>query len=207
MKTGNSPENHRRVRTSALLTEIAAKPDGTHVQLGEIIDQFGVRAFGILLIFATLVSLIPAPAGPGALSGGLVLIVGAQLLLARKLPWLPQWLRRKKVSRSSIQAFLKRFGKSLEKVEKLCQPRLKAAFQPAWLVVMGLLMVGQGLVLMLPIPFTNIPLALVVGVSGIALIEDDGSAWLISGFLMLITIAATLFLAENVVGLIASLLK
>ena len=72
---------------------------------------------------------------------------------------------------------------------------------------MGLLMVGQGLVLMLPIPFTNIPLALVVGVSGIALIEDDGSAWLISGFLMLITIAATLFLAENVVGLIASLLK
>jgi hypothetical protein len=202
----NKKKSDNRVRTSELLADIAAETSSDQVLLGEIIDRFGVRAFGLLLLFCALVGVIPAPAGPGALSGGLLIAVAVQLLFAKKHPWLPLWLRKRGIPRSSITAFLKRFGPWLQKTERLCKPRALAAFQPHWIVLMGLLLIGHGVVLMLPIPATNIPLAFVVILAGIALIEDDGIAWMISGLFMLSGIIGTFFLADALISVINNLI-
>jgi hypothetical protein len=54
----------------------------------------------------------------------------------------------------------------------------------------------------LPIPLTNYPLAMVLVLAGVALVEDDGIALAISWVLMGGAIVAFLLLSETLVGLV-----
>lgn len=196
---------HARERTSELLAGIAAAAGEDSVPLGEIVDRFGVRAFGILLVLATLAAFIPTPVGAGAIAGPLVLLVGAQMLVGMKKPWLPRWLRERKVSRAAIGRFVERMRRPLQWLERASRPRWIALFSGPWPVLTGLLVIGHAIVLALPIPLTNYPLAMVLVVTGVALVEDDGIALAISWVLMGGAIVAFLLLSETLVGLLERL--
>ena len=67
-----NPEHHAhgaRPRTSELLHDFAKAGESDKLELGELVDHFGARAFGVLMIVAVLPSLIPTPVGAGGLSG------------------------------------------------------------------------------------------------------------------------------------------
>jgi hypothetical protein len=169
-------------RASVVLAEMAAERDGPTVEFGHLLDLFERRAFGILLIFATLPALIPSPVGAGLIAGPLVVMIGAQLVWGREHPWLPQWLRHKGISRASLGRFVARAGRWLARLERLCRPRWPVAFGLVGVRLTGVLLIGHGIALSLPIPFTNYPFAAVLLVLAIALLEEDGLfttiAWL-----------------------------
>jgi hypothetical protein len=203
MKPAPQPEPHARLRTSELLARIARDPRGGVVTLGEIVDEFGIRAFGILLVIATLAALIPSPVGAGSVAGALSLLVGAQMLWGLPRPWLPRWLRNRAVERRSIDVFLARMDRPLSALERLTMPRLIELFRGLAARVTGLLVVLHSVILALPIPLTNYPLAFVLLIVAIALVEDDGGL-LLAGWLVMTAIAvATVLLSEKFVGLLA----
>jgi len=203
MKPAPQPEPHARLRTSELLARIARDPRGGVVTLGEIVDEFGIRAFGILLVIATLAALIPSPVGAGSVAGALSLLVGAQMLWGLPRPWLPRWLRNRAVERRSIDVFLARMDRPLSALERLTMPRLIELFRGLAARVTGLLVVVHSVILALPIPLTNYPLAFVLLIVAIALVEDDGGL-LLAGWLVITAIAvATVLLSEKFVGLLA----
>jgi hypothetical protein len=188
-----------RQRTSELLAGIAAAPGEDGVPLGEIVDTFGVRGFGILIVLGTLTAFIPTPVGAGAVAGPLVMLFGAQMLFGMRKPWLPRWLRARRVSRAAIGRFVERMRKVLLWLERASRPRWTALFAGIWPSVTGLLVIGHGLVLALPIPLTNYPLALVLMLAGTALVEDDGIALLVAWALMAATIVTFLLLSGTLV--------
>jgi hypothetical protein len=190
-----------RERTSELLAGIAAADGEDSVPLGEIVDRFGVRAFGILMVLGTLTAFIPTPVGAGAIAGPLVVLVGAQLLVGMKRPWLPRWLRQRKVSRAAIGRFVERMRRPLQWLERVSRPRWVELFAGPWPVLTGLLVIGHAIVLALPIPLTNYPLAMVLMLAGVALVEDDGIALAVSWLLMAATIVGFLLLSETLVGI------
>jgi hypothetical protein len=194
--------DHARERTSELLAGIATDSGEDSVPLGDIVDRFGVRGFGILLVLGTLTAFIPTPIGAGAIAGPLVVLVGAQMLVGMKKPWLPRWLRERKVSRAAIGRFVERMRRPLKWLERASRPRWIALFSGAWPVLTGLLIIGHAIVLALPIPLTNYPLAMVLLLAGVALVEDDGIALAVSWVLMGGTIVAFLLLSENLVKLV-----
>lgn len=203
MKPAPQPEPQARLRTSELLARIARDPRGGAVTLGEIVDEFGVRAFGILLVIATLAALIPTPVGAGSVAGALALVVGAQMLWGMRRPWLPRWLRARAVERRSIEVFLARMGRPLSALERLAMPRVIELFGGLAARVTGLLVVVHSVILALPIPLTNYPLAFVLLLVAIALVEDDGGL-LLAGWLVMTGIAvATVLLSGEFVGLVA----
>jgi hypothetical protein len=184
-----------RERTSELLAGIATAAGADSVPLGEIVDRFGVRGFGILLILGTLAAFLPTPVGAGAIAGPVVILVGVQMLFGMRRPWLPRWLRDKTVSRAAIGRLLERLRGVLARLERVSRPRWVALFAGAWPPLTGLLVIGHGVVLALPIPLTNYPLALVLLLAGVALIEDDGIVLAVSWVLMAATIVTFLLLS------------
>ena len=72
-----SPE----ISTRALLHALAEGRAGHSLTLGDLLDQFRARAFGVFLLIAVLPAFVPLPIGAGAISGPLVSLIGLQLML------------------------------------------------------------------------------------------------------------------------------
>lgn len=202
MSVDPEASNHARLRTSELLARIARDPRGGGVSLGEIVDEFGIRGFGILLVVATLAALIPSPVGAGSVAGALGMIVGTQMLWGMQRPWLPRWLRVRAVERRSLEVFLGRTGRALGWLERLAMPRMVELFGGLAARVTGLLVVVHSAILALPIPLTNYPFALVLLLVAIALIEDDGGLLLACWLIMTGIMVATVLLSGEIVGLV-----
>ncbi len=160
--------------TRALLDRIAREPAST-LPLGDLLDAFSERAFGLFLLIALLPAFLPLPAGAGAVSGPLVALAGLQLLAQAEHPWLPRWLQRRPIAVASIARLHARLAKPLAWLERVSSPRWPTIIDhSAPKAVTGLLLVLLGLILALPIPFTNYPFGLVLLVFAVALIERDG---------------------------------
>ena len=99
MRPESTPE-----RTSALLERIAREDGSPDISLGELLDRFDGRAFGVLVVIATLPAFLPTPVGAGAIAGPLVVLLGLQMAWGLQHPWLPQWLRRRSFARARIGA-------------------------------------------------------------------------------------------------------
>jgi hypothetical protein len=192
-----------RLRTSDLLARIATDPRGSEVTLDEIVAGFGIRAHGVLLLVAALAGFLPSPVGAGTIAGALAFIVGLQLLAGSARPWLPRFIAKRKVQRSSIAAFLERRGHWLGRIERLARPRLVRLFALPWSRLWGLAIVIHAVILGLPIPLTNYPLSAMLLPIAVALIEDDG-ALLLAGMVMIAV--ATVFLGSAAIGLVMTAL-
>jgi hypothetical protein len=185
--------------TRALLQTIAAGDPQQELSYDVLLDSVGPRAFGVLLLLVTLPAFIPLPVGVGALSGALVVLVGAQIALQFAHPWLPAWIRRRSMRRARLQQFIKRIQRPLGWVERWCRPRMEAlcgrgiasAFTGAQLVLIGL-------ALMLPIPFTNLSIGFLLLLYCFALTERDGALMLVAWILGTCTIVFTLLLSNHV---------
>jgi hypothetical protein len=160
--------------TRALVDHLAQGDPAEVLTFGDLLDEFSERGFGLFLLLAMLPNFIPAP-GVGALSGALVILIGVQLLFHFKHPWLPRFLARRTIQRSTLVHFRERVDKWLRRIEKLIRPRNPFFLEnPVAHAFSGLLLILLGIVLALPLPLTNYLFgALVLGYS-LALIERDG---------------------------------
>ncbi len=166
--------------TSQILHQLAHADGPDRVYFDDLLHAFGRRAFGGLLFIAVLPSFIPAPVGVGAISGPLVSLLGLQMLLLLSEPWLPKSLRQRGIARRSLASFSQRFGRGIQRIEQLCQPRLPWLTEnKTALALTGLQLVLLGILLALPIPFTNYPFGLLLLGYALGLIERDGRLLLI----------------------------
>lgn len=196
-----------RPTTLDLLRETAAGQPSETVALEALLQRFRERAFGVLLLAATLPAFIPLPFGVGAIAGPLVALVGLQLLLTFKQPWLPGALRRRGPRRETVGRFVLRAGPLLRRLERRVRPRWEPFVDhPFSLAFTGALLVLLGLLLSLPIPFTNYPFGLLLVLFSVALIERDGVllalGWLIGGG----TVAGFLAASEAAAGWVGRML-
>jgi hypothetical protein len=155
------------------------------LRLGDLLDGLGRRAFGMLLFVATLPAFIPIPIG-GAVSGPLVVLIGLQLLVGRREPWLPAAIERRGPHRHALARFYRLMSPWLARLEKLVRPRLQQLLlHRAAAALTGLLLVLLGLLLSLPIPFTNYLFGALLLLFALALLERDGAlllfAWIAGG--------------------------
>ncbi|WP_132999609.1 exopolysaccharide biosynthesis protein [Luteimonas arsenica] len=171
-------EHHRKppaASARAVLAALAAGPEGEVVTLGSVIEGLGGSLFGMLLFIATLPAFLPIPGVAGALSGPLVSLIGLQLLVFMRRPWLPRMISGRGPKRGTLARFEHRVSPWLLRLERVVRPRLPAMIDhPLARAFTGLLLVLLGILLALPIPFTNYPLGLLLLVAALALVERDG---------------------------------
>ena len=85
-------------------------------------------------------------------------IIALNLIAARERLWLPSVITDKSVSRADLKRMVDRGLPYLERLEKVCKPRLPIVTEPAAKVLIGLVVLVLGFIMILPIPFLgNMP--------------------------------------------------
>lgn len=106
------------------IEEIADQADDLVVQ--DLLDHYDGRAYGLWILVPSLIALSPAgavPSVPSIVACVLILITG-QALLGREKPWLPVWLRRRRISDAVVER-LTAFARPLARgTDHVLRPRL-----------------------------------------------------------------------------------
>jgi hypothetical protein len=190
--------------TSQILRDLAAAD--ADPSLDTILAAFGRRAFGAALLLAIMPAFLPLPFGVGAISGPLVSLLGVQMLFGQRQPWLPRRWRERPIPRVRLQGFNAKLGRLLQRIERLCRPRLNGLATQLWSSLFtGAQLVLLGALLALPIPLTNYPFGLLLVLYALALVERDGLLQLIAWVLGLSTIIGSVLLSTEVVDLLTGL--
>jgi hypothetical protein len=195
-----SPDATPHTSTVTLLDGFATGDPDDVLRLGDLLKDFGPAAFGMLLFLGVLPAFIPVPGVGGAIGGPMVILVGAQLLLGMRKLWLPQFLARRGPHRSAMMRFRQRMAPWLRRLEKLVRPRM-ATFLDNRIALSftGLLLILLGLLLALPIPFTNYVFGILLLLFALALLERDGALLLVAWVAGGIAIVVFGFLSGNLV--------
>lgn len=143
--------------------------------LGEMLKVLDSKGFGIFLVFLALPSALPVPAaGYSTPFGLIILLLGCQMLFARRVPWLPEKAKKLRLSRKTTVRVTKAGAAFFGKIEHLIKPRMHWIHQGPGRRFLAILVILMSLLMCLPIPTTNTFPAMVIFLVGISLSEEDG---------------------------------
>jgi hypothetical protein len=183
--------------TRALLDALAQGDQDETITLRDLLAGLNRRAFGMLLFASVLPAFIPIPIG-GAISGPLVMLIGAQLAIGVRRPWLPNFLASRGPHRHALARFDRMISPWLARLEHLIRPRLPVVLDHRLAgVVTGVLLLLLGLLLSLPIPLTNYLFGGLLLVFALALLERDGVMMLVAWIAGAIAVTIFGFLSGN----------
>jgi len=182
---------------SEVLQEVADLPSD-RITVAELMDRFGGRAMGALLLLFSLLCLLPLPPGATTIFGAPLLLLAPQLVAGRHAPWLPQRIRLREVPLADIRGRLPWLVRWLRRVENLSRPRMGFMFSRMGERAIGIVCTVLALILVLPIWGANILPALAVAVLSLALILKDGVLALL-GYVLAVASIAVLALAAHII--------
>jgi hypothetical protein len=172
------------------LREMLEDASGDRVLMRQFFECFREKGFGILLMMFALPSALPVPAPGYSIPFGIILaLLAGQLILGRKIPWLPEWMLRISFKRSFMEKMVPAGIAFLTRTETLVRPRFQWFSGRLLQLLSALLVIVMALFMMIPIPGTNTAPAMVIFLIGLGLSQNDG---LVLCFSSLAGIGATL---------------
>jgi hypothetical protein len=189
---------HQKQSLSAILREVAERPEPT-ISIAQLMERFGGRALGALLLVFGLACTLPLPPGGTTIFGAPLVLLAPQLVIGARRPWLPARLRARTVATEDLKRGLPKVLRWLERVEAVSRPRLSFLFGPLGERFIGLICTILALVLILPIPLGNMLPAAAVSVLSLALVQRDGALALF-GYALAAASTAVLVLAAGLIG-------
>lgn len=163
-------------RTSDILIAFADGLSGDRVALGDLADRLGDRAFGLLLLVLALPCCIPGVPGLPSIFGVPMALLSAQLLAGRHRVWLPGWVRRRSVARSTFVKLLKAAHPFLRRAERLIRPRWISLTGGRTERLAGAWMVILAVSVCVPLPATNTAPSIAIALMALGFLERDGLA-------------------------------
>ena len=158
-------------RTSVLLRRILAELPENEVRIGYVVLQLRRRSFGGILIMLAALGLLP---GISFFAGLAMIVPGLQLLAGFRAPLLPRFVRQRQIDVNHLRAMGEKAAQLIERIERFVKPRWVILTFPPVPPLIGILVTGLALVVMLPLPFSNLPPAVALLCLSLGLLERDG---------------------------------
>ncbi len=160
LEEGEKPQELESKGLTEILEELVAagnKSEGNNSSVGDIIDAFGNRCYGPLLLIPALISLLPVIGAIPGLSMTMatwIILVAMQMLVHQGSVWVPERIRRFSFSQERLEWGVKKAIPWLRWIDKLLKPRLVFLARPPF---------SYGIaVLCLLLALTMYPLAFVI---------------------------------------------
>lgn len=166
--------------------------------LGEMVEAFGERAFGAVMLLFAIVNLLPWPPGGTTLTGAPLLFLSAELAFGRDRLWLPRWLDRASVKRETFHTLSSRLMRVIRYSEALSRPRLAFLSSRAGQCLIGVACLVLSAILVLPVFGGNLLPAVAIAFFSLGVMQRDGVAILI-GWILTGATAVVLVLAWNLI--------
>jgi len=163
-------------RLSVLLLSLAEDPARARVSIGDLAQHFGGRAFGALLVVFAAPNVLPLPPGTSSILGLPLLYLTFQMMLGRRIPWLPGWILARSFERGQFLGVVQRLVPWLRRAEALLRPRVQVLTGRTAEGLLGVLSTLLAVILFLPIPLGNNLPGLAITLFALGLVERDGAA-------------------------------
>jgi hypothetical protein len=94
--------------------------------VGELLQSLGRRSFAPVLLIAAAIGFTPFGAVPGmpTILAIVIILVTAQIILGRRHLWLPEFIRKKSLSRRRVLGAVKYLRKPARFLDRIVRPRL-----------------------------------------------------------------------------------
>ncbi|WP_299653403.1 exopolysaccharide biosynthesis protein [uncultured Tateyamaria sp.] len=185
------------------LAQLVSDSDGEAVSLNWILAQLHERAFGLFLLILALPCCIPFLYGLPQIVALPLMFVSGQILLGRRVPWLPSKLSARTVSTDGLGNLSRRSAPWLKRIEAFSRPRLSALTHAPMDRLVGLGLVLFSASILVPLPGTNTVPGFAVVIVAMGLLQRDGVLVLIG------TILGTAWIGTLIIAgaTLASLIK
>lgn len=178
---------HRASTPTGLGEVLDALLDSTEGQeklsIGDVLEAFGRRSFGPLILVPAILLTLPTGALPGVplVLGALIALVAIEMLVGRGRPSVPSLFCRLRFSRAGVRKAREKISPILSAVDSIIQPRMRYLIRPPILQLAALTCIALALLL---IPVEVIPFATAIPGSaliliGLAITAEDGLAMLV----------------------------
>jgi hypothetical protein len=156
----------------------AAKLRSEVITVGALVDRAEEGGFGFLI---GVLALIAIPFfGLSTPFGLAIALLGAQLMLGRRHPWLPARARRRALSMAMLDRVLRLLSRRTRWLARLSRRRWELAIRPP-VIGFAIVLLALGLALPLPIPGSNLIFLIPVLIFAIGVLERDG-LWIAVGY-------------------------
>ena len=168
-------------RTFSQVLEDLGHGDDPSLSLSEVVEAFGDRGIGALILVLSLMALFPWPPGAKAIFAAPIILLALELIVQRNEVWLPKWLLKASLSRNAYRTATRKLIRPIRFVENLTRPRLSVLTGPISEIVMGVLCVLLAIIMALPIPFGDMLPGLALVFFSLGIMQKDGVAVLLGG--------------------------
>jgi hypothetical protein len=176
-----------RRSTAATLRRLAEDRRAPRISIADLLSALSDHGFGLLLLLLALPNAVPGPLIPGfsvpfALG---IAVLGLQLALGMHTPRLPRRLQRLSMDAARFGRVVDRTEPLLLRLERWLRPRPSGFTDGPGERLVGVALMALSVVLALPVPFGNTPVALSIIVIALGQLEGDGVALLagiVAGF-------------------------
>jgi hypothetical protein len=166
-----------RVASSQVLEEILDQAPADYFTLGWLMARLQQRSFGIMILFLGLLGTVPV----GSTVPGLMLaVLTVQMIAGRGQPIFPLFIAARHLPTRNLRLLGRRAIPLLKFLERAIHPRWPAAFEAIKRAVGIVLLLLTALMLLTPVPLSNVVPALVIAVISLAYIEEDGLLLLVA---------------------------
>jgi len=202
--------DNKRLSTSDFLHNVIRAKRSNRISIDELRISLHERGFGILLMIFALPVSVPIPYIPGVTTFFAVplLFLSVQMLFGKEFPWLPKWIAKRSIKRSTLGFIIMKSSPLLKKIERLLKPRILIFSSHHGTQVIGFFSVIFAVSIALPLPFTNFIPALAIVIMSLGLLSRDG-VMIFLGILMgivgvIFTFAVLILGKKIVIGIIRS---
>ncbi|HIG22180.1 exopolysaccharide biosynthesis protein [Henriciella sp.] len=171
--------------------------DGDNVTFGDILDLFGARSFGpIIVLLGMLVTVPPIGAVPGLpmIVGLVIILFTVQIVFGAKRIWVPNFIEKRSISKEKLEAADKKAKPWLKRIDGLVSERITMLTGP-WAIYASAVIIIFLALLMIPlelVPFAVAAPGAAITLYGLAIMARDGVLMLIGYVLAAITTAVTI---------------
>ena len=164
-------DTKKRGPSSRVLQEIIRQAPAEHVTVGWLTSTFPRHSFGVIMLCLGLLAMTPV----GSTVPGLILVVMAvQLIVGRAEPVFPHFIMTRRLPTKQLLWLGDRAIHILKYLEKAVHPRWPMTFEVAKRAVGIMVLLLAVVLLLMPVPLSNVAPAMVISLISLAYIEEDG---------------------------------
>jgi hypothetical protein len=164
-------DKKQRMPSSRVLEEVIHQAPADYFTVGWLTSTLQQRSFGIVMLFLGLLAMIPV----GSTVPGLMLAAMAvQLIAGRGEPVFPHFITTRRLPTRHLLRLGGRAVHVLKYLEKAVHPRWPIIFEATKRVVGAIVLLLTAVLLLTPVPLSNIAPAMVIALISLAYVEEDG---------------------------------
>lgn len=155
-------------------------------------------SFGIIMLLLAVVAIAP---GLSIVAGLLLMIPALQMIAGQTSPAFPRRIANHPLPTRHLDALVQRAVPALRYLEKVIHPRWPTPHQATKRLVGAIVVILSAILVVIPIPLSNVVPALVIALISLAYLEEDGLLLSIALFAAIIVLTVVMMAVwEMVVG-------